>query len=92
MLMLNRDRPIYRVVFLFVLAPVGAAVIIVMLLVLGAEPHSVFIVGHAVKSSLMRLGVNAPNSVGVLSTVFVWWLVIVMMGLAWERVRRRKAT
>lgn len=90
--MMNRDRPIYRVVFLIVLAPVGAAVIVLTLLVLGAEPHLVFIVGHAVKAGLMRLGVHAPNSVGVVSTVFFWWLVIVVIGLAWERVSRRTAT
>ncbi len=90
--MMNRDRPIYRVIFLVVLAPVGAAVIVATLLLFGAEPRLVFIVGHAVKSALKSLGVQAPNSVGVLSTVFLWWVVIVLIGLAWERGRRRTAT
>ena len=86
---MNRDRPIYRLIFLIVLAPVGAAVIVLALLLFGAEPRVVFIVGHAVKSGLMSLGVQAPNWVGVLSTVFLWWLVIVVIGLAWERARQR---
>jgi hypothetical protein len=90
--MVNRDRPLYRVIFLVVLAPIGAAVIIATLLLFGAEPRKVFVVGHVVKSGLMRLGIHAPNAVGVLSTVFLWWLIIVVIGLAWERARRRTAS
>lgn len=87
--MVNRDRPLYRVIFLVVLAPIGAVVIIATLLLFGAEPRKVFIGGHLVNSGLMHLGVHAPNAVGVLVTVFLWWLVIAVIGLAWERARRR---
>ena len=90
--MVTRERPLYRVIFLVVLAPLGAVVIIAALLLFGAEPRSVFMAGHAVKSGLMRLGVKAPNAVGVLTTVFLWWLVIAVIGLALERARRRTGT
>jgi hypothetical protein len=78
-----RDRPVYRAIFLLVLAPIGAAVTVGALLLFGVDPHVVFFVGFAVKSWL-----HAPNAVGVLSTVFLWWVVIVVVGLAWERRRR----
>jgi hypothetical protein len=87
--MAARDRPIYRIIFLVVLAPIAAAVIVGTLLLLGVKPHSVFIAGHAMKSWLRTLGYQAPNAVGVLTTVFLWWVVIAGVGLAWERLRRR---
>lgn len=87
--MLARARPVYRVIFLLVLAPVGAAVTIAALLLFGVDPHVVFFVGFAIKSGLNRVALHAPNSVGVLSTVFVWWVIIVVVGLAWERRRRQ---
>jgi hypothetical protein len=90
--MVARDRPIYRAIFLVVLAPIGAAVTVGTLLLLGVEPHTVFLPGHTVKSWLGAIGFHAPNSVGVLSTVFLWWAVIAAAGLAWERRRRRSAT
>lgn len=64
--MLARARPVYRVIFLLVLAPVGAAVTVAALLLFGVDPHVVFFVGFAVKSGLNRMGLHAPNSVGVL--------------------------
>lgn len=81
------QRSIYRAVFLLVLAPIGAAVLVGALLLFGVEPHVVFFAGHVVKSWLKALGFNAPNAVGVLSTVFVWWVLIVVIGLLWERWR-----
>jgi hypothetical protein len=81
--MVARDRAIYRAVFLFVLAPIGAAVIVGALLLLGVDPRRVFYIGFAVKSWL-----HAPNAVGVLTTVFFWWVVIVALGLVWERRRK----
>lgn len=90
--MVARDRPIYRVIFLVVLAPIGAAVTVAALLLFGVAPHAVFSFGFAVKSWLRALGIPAPNSVGVLSTVFLWWVVIAAVGLAWERWRRRPAS
>ena len=86
--MLARDRPIYRLIFLVVLAPIGAAVTVGTLLLLGVNPHTVFLPGLIVKSWLEAFGFHAPNAVGVLSTVFLWWAVIVAAGLAWDRRRR----
>jgi hypothetical protein len=81
----STERPIYRAIFLVVLAPIGAAVVVGTLLLLGVDPHTVFLPGHIVKSWL-----HAPNAIGVLTTVFLWWAVIVAAGLAWERRRRRR--
>jgi hypothetical protein len=89
--MAARERPVYRAIFLVVLAPIGAAVTVSALLLFGATPRVVFFPGQIAKSSLHALGIHAPNSVGVLSTVFVWWVVIVVLGLAWERWRRQGA-
>ncbi len=86
-----RDRPIYRAIFILVLAPIGAAVIVAVLLLFGVEPHRVFAFGFAVKSLLNRMGVlHVPNAVGVLSTVALWWAAIVAIGFAWERRRKRQ--
>ena len=81
----SSGRPIYRVIFLVVLAPIGAAVIVGTLLLFGVNPHRVFFAGFAVKSWLEALGFHAPNAIGVLTTVFLWWAVIAAVGLAWER-------
>lgn len=89
--MVDRDRPVYRVIFLVVVAPIGAAVTVSALLLFGVAPPVVFFFGLAVKSWLRALGIEAPNAVGVLSTMFFWWVVIVAIGLAWERWRRRAA-
>jgi len=87
--MTARDRPVYRIIFLVVLAPIGAAVTIGVLLLFGVEPHRVFWFGFVVKSWLRALGLPAPNAAGVLSTVFLWWVGIAALGLAWERFRRQ---
>lgn len=88
--MASGDRPLYRAIFILVLAPIAAAVTITTLLLFGAKPYVVFYAGHAVKSLLNTLGFPAPNWVGVLTTMFVWWLLIVAVGLAWERRRGRR--
>jgi len=85
-------RPLYRAIFLLVLAPIGAAVLVGALLLFGVEPHAVFLPGHLVKSGLSAVGIHAPNAVGVLTTVFFWWIPIAAAGLAWDRRRRRKVT
>jgi len=81
--MAGGDRPIYRVIFFLVLAPIGAAVLVGALLLFGVRPQVVFFAGHLVKSWF-----HAPNAVGVLTTVFVWWIPIAAAGLLWERRRR----
>ncbi|MEO6260595.1 MAG: hypothetical protein ABIP63_09595 [Thermoanaerobaculia bacterium] len=87
--MMTNAHPLYRIIFLLVLAPIGAAVTIAALLLFGVEPHAVFFVGFAVRSALNKMGLPSPKSAGVLSTVFVWWVIIVIAGLAWERHRRQ---
>jgi hypothetical protein len=77
---------------LLVVASIGAAVIISVLLLFGVTPHLVFLPGFAVRSKLAALGFHAPNAVGVLTTLAVWWAIIVIVWLAvrrlWRPVRR----
>ena len=87
----SRERPFYRVIFVCVLAPVAAAVVVSVLLLFGVKPHVVFYAGFAVRSWLKSIGAPAPNAAGVLATVFVWWVVIVAIGLLWDRRRRRNS-
>jgi hypothetical protein len=49
-------RTTFRLLAIFVLAPLLAAVLIATLLLFGVEPHLVFLPGHALKS---WLGVSA---------------------------------
>jgi hypothetical protein len=76
---------------LLVVAPIGAAVIISVLLLFGVTPHLVFLPGFAVRSKLASLGFHAPNAVGVLTTLAVWWAIIVIVWLAVRRLWRRRA-
>ncbi len=77
-------------IFVLVVAPIGAAVIVSALLLFGVAPGIVFSPGWAVLSLLRKSGVHAPNAVGVLTTVGSWWLLIVAAGAVWERSRRRR--
>lgn len=79
---------LYLAVFLLVLAPIAAVVIITLLLVFHVTPHTVFAPGFAVKSLIERGGVHVPNGVGVVSTVLFWWVIVSAIGLLWERRRR----
>ena len=88
--MTSPERPVYRLVFVLVLAPVAAAVAVGALVLFGVPSHFVFYAGFLVKSWLKVLGLPAPNAAGVLATVFVWWIVIVAIGLVWERTRRSR--
>ena len=81
---------IYRVIFLLVLAPIGAAVVVAALLLFGAKPALVFFAGHAVRNGLRAAGVETPNAVGVICTVMFYWAIIAAIGLAWERRRRKQ--
>ncbi len=80
---------VMRVVALFVVAPIGAAVVISALLLFGVTPHLVFLPGFFVRARLDTLGFHAPNAVGVLTTVVFWWAIIVLVWLAARRVLRR---
>ena len=86
--MVSRAHPAFFAIFVVLLAPVGAVVIVSALLLFGVAPHLVFAPGWALKSFLQAHGVHAPNAVGVASTVGLWWFVIVAIGTLWERRRR----
>ncbi|HUO85725.1 MAG TPA: hypothetical protein VM534_11480 [Thermoanaerobaculia bacterium] len=90
--MTSRDRPVFTVIFITVVAPTGAAVLIAVLLLFGVEPRLVFAPGHAVKSLLQTFGVSAPNAVGVVTTVAAWWVLILVLGFFWVRWSRRSVT
>lgn len=83
-----RHNRLYLAIFVLVLAPIGAVVAVCAMLLFGVKPHSVFAVGFAIRS---LFGAHAPNAIGVVSTVGVWWAAIVIVGLLWEwgRARRR---
>ena len=81
-------RPLLGVIALFVVAPIGAAVVIAVLLLFGVTPHAVFLPGHALRAGLASLGWQAPNAVGVLATVVVWWVILVLVWLGVRRVIR----
>jgi hypothetical protein len=76
-------------VAILVLAPVAAAAVIALLLLLGVPPHLVFLPGHALMAGLTALGFHVHNRVGVLATVFCWWVLIVLAG--WIRWSGRAA-
>jgi len=86
-----QGSPVLRVVALFVVAPIGAAVVISALLLFGVTPHLVFLPGFFVRAKMEALGFHAPNAVGVLTTVVFWWVIIVLVWLAARRVLRRAA-
>lgn len=75
-----------QAVAILILAPIAAAVLITLLLLLGVPAHLVFLPGHGVKAALAALGLQVHNRVGVISTEVFWWAVIVAIGFA---VRRR---
>jgi len=79
------SRAILGLVAVLLVAPIGAAVMISALLLFGVSPHFVFLPGFVVKSTLEGFGFHLPNRVAVLTTVVVWWGIIV---LAWLALRR----
>jgi uncharacterized membrane protein YhaH (DUF805 family) len=83
-MMIARERPAYFWLFVLVVAPIGAVVVVMALLLFGATPHTVFAPGFALKRML-----HAPNGIGVAATVGMWWLVIVAVGLTVSRLRPR---
>ena len=89
--MVARSPAVLTVLALFVVAPIGAAVMISALLLFGITPHLVFLPGFFVRAKMEALGFHAPNAVGVLTTVVFWWVIIVLIWLAVRRVLRRAA-
>jgi hypothetical protein len=90
-MMIDRGHPVFLAIFLLILAPIGAAVVVSTLLLLGVQPRVVFAPGWAVKSLLEVCGVHVANRVAVASTVTFFWAVFAVLGLAWEWLRRRTA-
>jgi hypothetical protein len=84
----GRKGRAFLLAFVFVVAPLGALVLITALLLFGVRPGLVFAPGHGVMRLVAMLGHRAPNAVGVITTAACWWLVIVVAGLAWDRRRR----
>jgi hypothetical protein len=82
-----RAHPLFLGIFLIVLAPIGAAVLVAALLLFGVEPRLVFAPGRAVKSFFEVCGFHPANRVAVASTVAFWWAAFAAVGLAWERRR-----
>jgi len=76
---------ILTLIAVFVVAPIGAAVIISALLLVGVRPQVVFTPGFFVMARLETLGFAVANPVGVVSTVVFWWALIL---LTWVAVRR----
>jgi hypothetical protein len=85
---MRAGHPLFLAIFLLVLAPVAAAVIIAVLLLFGVQPHLVFAPGHALLAFLRSRGLHPPNAIGVLTTVACWWLPIAAIGIAWDRRRK----
>jgi hypothetical protein len=82
----NGSRTVLGLVALLVVAPIAAVVIIATLLLLGVSPHLVFLPGLFVKSRLEGFGFHVPHAVGVLTTVFIWWAIVVSLWLGLRRL------
>ena len=78
---MNR-RKVYLAIFVLVLAPIAAIVIISALLLFGVPAHTVFAPGRAIQSLT-----GGPNRIAVASTAFVVWLIVVAIGIVWDRRR-----
>ncbi len=90
--MIRRAHPGFFVLFVVLVAPIGAVVVVSALLLFGVHPRVVFAPGWTVMSFLQSFGVRAPNAVGIACTVGLWWLLFVAGGVAWERLRSGSAT
>jgi hypothetical protein len=82
-------RRTYDLLFLLVVAPIGAMVLIVALMAFGVPPRLVFAPGFAVIALLHRAGLPAPRPLGVLATGAAWWLLVVIAGFASTRLAAR---
>lgn len=82
-------RRVLPLVAVLLLAPALAVVLITTLLLVGVNPHLVFLPGHLLRSALAAFGVHVHNRVGVLSTDVFWWGMILLVWLALRRRLRR---
>lgn len=76
-----------RLVAIFVVAPIGAAVLLTLVLLLGAKPALVFLPGHALRAALASLGFHVHNRVGVLATFVIWWAIFVFVWWVVRKIR-----
>jgi hypothetical protein len=83
-----RAHPVFLWIFLVVLAPAAAVVLVTTLMLFGVHPQTVFAPGRVIKSFLEACGLHVANRVAVASTVLLWWAFIAGLGLIWERRRR----
>ena len=74
-------------IFLLVVAPIGAAVIISVLMLFGVSPQVVFTPGRVLVSTFAHAGIKVPRPFGVLATVAFFWAIIVALVLVWDRIR-----
>jgi hypothetical protein len=87
----NAASSAYLAIFLFVLAPIGAIVLITALLLFGVEPRLVFAPGRALRAGLEAGGWRVANRVVVAGSGVFWWALLAVAGLLWERLRSRFA-
>ena len=85
--MSRRGHPLFLAIFLLILAPLAAVVVVAVLLLFGAKPSLVFAPGFAIRSLLASWGLHIANRVGVAGTVALWWMLFAGIGLAWDRRR-----
>lgn len=85
--MSERKQRTFLLIFLFVLAPIAAVVLITLLLAIGVRPALVFAPGHAVIAAAKMMGFRAPKPVGVIATGLAWWAAIAAVGYLWDRSR-----
>lgn len=81
---------LYLAIFLFILAPIAAVVVVSALLLFGVHPRVVFAPGTAMRSLLQAGGFHVPTRIAVAVTVGLWWALFAALGLAWERRRVRR--
>lgn len=86
----HRSNRLWLAIFVFVVAPLGAAVLISVLLLFGVAPPLVFTPGRAFVAGFARAGIHLPRPFGVLVTVASFWIVIVALGLLLSRLRAHR--
>jgi hypothetical protein len=84
---MSTRHPAFLWIFLLVLAPIAAVVVLSALLLFGVPPQLVFAPGRAIKSLLELCGFHPANRVAVAGTGLVFWAAIAAIGLAWDQRR-----